>query len=291
MAETLLSFSNILLFGREMEDLRITLPEAPATERVRHASTTNINIAAWPTSIDGVVVRNGKRILLKDQTTASENGVYSKQDAVFTKYEPDYDPYFVRVGSGTVNAGKMFQVTSAGAITAFVGDDRHGPFAQPRAGLPGQTEGQLLASRDPRLARIYAFSFEGYYYELPRPIVFLVHGGGIPASEAKMGGNGKPRPARAPGDPSLTGLGAADFQFADELMVWSYDKADYTIRMDVETGMFEDVLLEAVVGSGSGGMDAAGMSARGMSARGMSARGMSARGMSARGSRGGNNND
>ena len=66
-------------------------------------------------------------------------------------------------------------------------------------------------------------------------------------------------------------------------MVWSYDKADYTIRMDVETGMFEDVLLAAMLGGGPGGMEAAGMSARGMSARGMSARGMSARGMSARG--------
>ena len=117
-------------------------------------------------------------------------------------------------------------------------------------------------------------------------IVFLVHGDGVPASQAKVGGTtnkDEARPARAPGEPSLTGLGAADFQFADEIMVWSYDKADYTIRMDVETGMFEDVLLAATLGGGPGGMDAAGMSARGMSARGMSARGMSARGMSARG--------
>jgi uncharacterized protein YjbI with pentapeptide repeats len=54
------------------------------------------------------------------------------------------------------------------------------------------------------------------------------------------------------GDPSLTGLAAADFQFADDLMVWSYDKADYTIRMDVQTGMFEDVLLPMVDGGGPG---------------------------------------
>ena len=49
--------------------------------------------------------------------------------------------------------------------------------------------------------------------------------------------------ARAPGEPSLTGVAAADFQFVDELRAWSYDKADYTIRLDVESGMFEDVLL------------------------------------------------
>jgi len=67
-------------------------------------------------------------------------------------------------------------------------------------------------------------------------------------------------------------------------MVWSYDKADYTIRMDVETGMFEDVLLGAMFdGGGPGGFDASGMNARGMNARGMNARGMNARGMNARG--------
>jgi len=76
-------------------------------------------------------------------------------------------------------------------------------------------------------------------------------------------------------------------------MVWSYDKADYTIRMDVETGMFEDVLLAAMLGGGPGGMDSAGMNARGMNARGMNARGMNARGMNARGmnARGSGNSD
>jgi hypothetical protein len=42
----------------------------------------------------------------------------------------------------------------------------------------------------------------------------------------------------------LTGVNAADFEFADDVRVWSYDKADYTIRMDVLTGMFEQVLLD-----------------------------------------------
>jgi hypothetical protein len=99
--------------------------------------------------------------------------------------------------------------------------------------------------------------------------IFLVHGNGIAASSAS---SGTPQPARAPRLPELTGLAAAGFDFADEVRVWFYDKADYTVRMDVETGMFEDVLLADMPGGGPGGMDAAGMSARGMSARGMSAR-------------------
>ena len=81
----------------------------------------------------------------------------------------------------------------------------------------------------------------------------------------------------------LTGLAAAGFDFADGLRVWSYDKADYTIRMDVDVGMFEDVLLDAALSGGADGMDARGMNARGMNARGMNARGMNARGMNARG--------
>jgi hypothetical protein len=95
--------------------------------------------------------------------------------------------------------------------------------------------------------------------------------------------------ARSPSPTGLTGLAAADFDFADGLRVWSYDKADYTVRMDVETGMFEDVLL-GMFGGGPGGMESAGMNARGMNARGMNARGMNARGMNARGmnARGGN---
>lgn len=163
-------------------------------------------------------------------------------------------------------------------------DPRHGPFAEDRKGVESQIEQQLksgagTAADLPIFARVYGFSFEGTYYELPRPVLFLVHGPGRPASEGR---GASPKRARAPTEPSLTGLGSADFDFADDIMVWSYDKADYTIRMDVETGMFEQVLLEAMLGR-PGGFDASGMNARGMNARGMNARGMNARGMNARG--------
>lgn len=41
----------------------------------RVATTANISISAAPSSIDGVTLASGDRILLKDQTTASENGI------------------------------------------------------------------------------------------------------------------------------------------------------------------------------------------------------------------------
>ena len=150
-----------------------------------------------------------------------------------------------------------------------------------RAGANRLLERQL--ADDAGFARIYGFSFEGTYYDLPRPVLFLVHGDGELVSLEESGEPGTANARPRSGSPSFTGLSAADFDFADELRVWSYDKADYTIRMDVETGMFEDVLLAAMLGGGPGGVDARGMQARGMQARGMQARGMQARGMQARG--------
>jgi hypothetical protein len=137
-------------------------------------------------------------------------------------------------------------------------------------------------------ARIYAVSFEGQFYELPAPMLFLVHGPGDPAETtvgpaAGGGAAGHPRQSRAPDDSDRSGLGAQDFSFADNLRVWSYDKADYTVRMDVETGMFEQVLLDVIFdGDGFGG-GVAGASVRGASVRGASVRGASVRGASVRG--------
>lgn len=132
----------------------------------------------------------------------------------------------------------------------------HSPFVVDRTGGDRNLENRLTHD-NPTIARIYSFSYEGGYYDLPQPALFLVHGPGervtkVPVSrrEPVKGEARDPLPARAPGEPSLTGLAAADFQFVDGIMAWSYDKADHTIRMDVETGEFEDVLLNMFFGRG-----------------------------------------
>ena len=132
----------------------------------------------------------------------------------------------------------------------------HSPFVVDRTGGDRDLENRLTHD-NPTIARIYSFSYEGGYYDLPQPALFLVHGPGeqvtkVPVSRRapEKGAAPDPLPARAPGEPSLTGLAAADFQFVDGIMVWSYDKADHTIRMDVETGEFEDVLLNMFFGGG-----------------------------------------
>lgn len=126
--------------------------------------------------------------------------------------------------------------------------ERHTPFTVPRKGANRELE-QQLAAPEAKIARIYGFSYEGTYCDLPKPALFLVHGDGEPVTQAAAAREATNQ-ARAPGEPSLTGVAAADFQFVDELRVWSYDKADHTIRMDVEAGEFEDVLLNMFFGGG-----------------------------------------
>jgi len=115
-----------------------------------------------------------------------------------------------------------------------------------RLGQNKQLEEQL--ADDSRFARIYGFSYEGAYYELPSPTLFLVHGEGESATAGNRPAGVRAHASRAPTDPSTSGVAAADFQFADDIMVWAYDKADYTIRMDVVTGMFEQTLLDIYFG-------------------------------------------
>jgi hypothetical protein len=284
VVETLLSFSNVSLFGHLIADLQIV--SLDDRTRVRVASDTNIAALSGPGPINGVGLRKKDLVLVWKQTTTSENGIYQVrgQTANWNKVNIGINDKFVTGPKGNLYRKTIFIYSSANTFT----ETSENAWNSYRSGNNRELEQQL---DDASFARIYGFTFEGIYYDLPRPVVFLVHGEGELAADAKRANN--PNPARAPRETDRTGLAAADFDFADEVRVWSYDKADYTIRMDVETGMFEDVLLSAVLGGGPGGMESAGMNARGMNARGMNARGMNARGMNARGmnARGGGNSD
>lgn len=155
----------------------------------------------------------------------------------------------------------------------------HGPFVERRGGVNRFLDEQL---EDPeaRLARIYGFSFEGYYYDLARPVIFMVHGNGASAEDVTPP---VPRDSRAPAKADLSGAGAQDHSFPEDMRVWSYDKGDFSIRLDVETGTFEDILLGPECSDGPGA-SYSGMHAR-IKSSGMHAR-IRTSGMHAR-SRGG----
>jgi len=232
MTETLLNLTTVYLFGRTVDDLKIRAPDADATA-VRAASTVN-EAANGPTEIDGVNVKKDDLVLLTAQTAGATNGIYKVAAGAWVIQATPNVGAFVKVRRGDENKGRWVRKDDAGGVV-FEKSNRGG-----RRGL-GQNSflERQLDLADASFARIYGFSYEGTYYDLPRPTIFLVHGDGDSAAGALAAMN----TARGPIDSTATGLAASDFQFAAELRVWAYDKADYSIRMDVETGMLEDILL------------------------------------------------
>ena len=88
----------------------------------RVATTANIALSGLLT-VDDVVLVAGDRVLVKNQTTGSENGIYIAATGTWTR-SPDFDGSrdvakgtLVGVTSGTVAAGQLFTVTTADPIT------------------------------------------------------------------------------------------------------------------------------------------------------------------------------
>lgn len=89
---------------------------------VRAATTANITLSNTQT-VDGVALAVGDRVLVKDQATASENGIYIVASGAWTR-AADFDTTtevtagaFTFVESGTVNADSGWVVSTDGAIT------------------------------------------------------------------------------------------------------------------------------------------------------------------------------
>ena len=100
-------------------------------QSVRAATTAAVLLASGlenGDAIDGVTLATGDRVLVKNQGTASENGIYVVQSSGAAVRATDFDGAgevsggaFTFVEEGTVNADSGWVVTSNGAIT--VGTD------------------------------------------------------------------------------------------------------------------------------------------------------------------------
>jgi hypothetical protein len=103
---------------------------------VRAATTTNGTLAsafADGQTIDGVSLVTGDRILLKNQSTASENGIYVVEASGAPTRATDADGAgdlspgtAVLVTEGTANGDKTFAITSDAAITIGTTDQTWG---------------------------------------------------------------------------------------------------------------------------------------------------------------------
>jgi len=93
-------------------------------DSVRAATTANITLSNTQT-IDGVALAVGNRVLVKNQDTASENGIYVVASGAWTRAtDADNSPagevtsgMFAFVEQGTVNADSGWVLTTDGAIT------------------------------------------------------------------------------------------------------------------------------------------------------------------------------
>ncbi len=95
-------------------------------QSVRVASTGNVTVSNPGTStFDGVTLTTGDRILLKDQTTGSQNGIYTfatSSTALVRAIDADSSSEVtggmaVTVTEGTVNADRVYILTTNDAIT------------------------------------------------------------------------------------------------------------------------------------------------------------------------------
>jgi hypothetical protein len=95
---------------------------------VATATTNNISLDPAPASIDGVTLTNGMRVLVKNQSTTSQNGIYAYASTSTSLVRAsDYDTAseiqsgdFVFVSGGTVNSGTGYVQTE---IVTTLGTD------------------------------------------------------------------------------------------------------------------------------------------------------------------------
>jgi hypothetical protein len=88
-------------------------------QAVRVASTGTVTLASPGTTIDGVTLAANDRVLLKDQATGSQNGIYvwtasgsPLTRAVDADASAEIDSMAVFVESGTVNADRMYVLST-----------------------------------------------------------------------------------------------------------------------------------------------------------------------------------
>ncbi len=90
-----------------------------------------------------------------------------------------------------------------------------------------------------QFARIYGFSFDGAYFEIPTPVLFAVKDDSMEADDAAVPG---PDPLNK--------------EFFKNLRAWVVRRSDETVRLDVETGKFGGLLLD-IAGDGATGVSGA----------------------------------
>lgn len=156
-------------------------------DAVRAATESNVDLASAtdPNPVDGVTLSDGDRVLLKSQTTASENGIYvatTATDPTTWTRSADFDEdvevtsgSFTFVEEGTLNANRGFVVTTNDPITVGTTDINWTQFSgagQINAGEGLTKTGDTLDVRldidddGGNVTPAYGINFGGNYFDV-----------------------------------------------------------------------------------------------------------------------------
>lgn len=119
------------------------LPTSAFKKSAKVATTANITLSGTQT-IDGVAVVAGDRVLVKDQTTSSQNGIYIVSASAWTRATDadasnEIDGATVNIDQGTVNGGYLFS-------NVFKATDTVGTTAMPWYRLLNSNDTSLTAT-------------------------------------------------------------------------------------------------------------------------------------------------
>jgi hypothetical protein len=200
-------------------------------------------------------------------------------------FPPEFDQRFDLYDQKRMTMPETLLATSSIKMYGRVVTDLQftGPAAH-YANTPNQNQflQNQMAAGNPILARIYGLTFEGAFHTLTRPSIFLVHGPGTPIDVLGTPGH----PGRSTTDES--GVVAREWEFSaiaaggPDLVFWEYEKNDILLRLDVETGPLDQILLPLTLRN-TGGVSGAGVSGAGVSGAGVSGAGVSGAGVSGAG--------
>lgn len=250
MPETLLTPSSIKLYGRVLTDL--TYQDDTTGSILGYNNFLQSQLGPGSASVVGTTVLAQAAVATDTvvglfpgmfvQATFQNNPVFANNTTIAT---------ISAAGFSVANANQILQAAQNVLVTAVNNTGLNNPNAV-------------------KFARIYAFSFEGSIYSLPRPSIFVVHGGGKPL-DITIGG----QMGRTTLDQS--GVIAREWEFSapqsQDLRYWEYEKGDFSIRFDTEAGPFEQILLAAALRGGNvdvrSGMQLSGMQLSGMQLSGM----------------------
>jgi hypothetical protein len=250
MAENLLTPSSIKLYGRVVNDLNFRYDSNSVVSGANNFLQNQLG--AGPVTVSGVTTTAAATA----STVTAVSSVVGLVPGMTVTAGPPATPVFspnttiTSIGPGTGQAPSF--TISAPALVA----------------VPGGASITAVLTAKPNFARIYAFSFEGAIYTLPRPSMFLVHGAGAAVDITAIAGQAGPNPmSTGRTNTDVSGVVAREWEFAapggganSDLRYWEYEKGDFSIRLDSEAGQFEQILLAAALRAGADMADRSGAS-------------------------------